>query len=126
MKKEFIRFIVLLVWFVLAVRLLMFILDKTVMQGMMNYITQGVLLYFMVLTALFHFGLLRAAKGNPQAFIRYYMGATGIKLILHIGVVLAFCLFRKAEAITFAVNFAVFYLLFTVFEVTVSMKSLKK
>jgi hypothetical protein len=80
-------------------------------------ITWIIYFYFSLLTILFHFGIVRTTQARPQVFIRYYMAATTIKLLLHLGVIVIYCLFHKEMAVRFILTFMVMYLLFTVFEV---------
>ena len=76
-----------------------------------------VTVYFLVVTALFHYGLLRVSGGKPAAFIRYYMAATTLKLFLHLGVLVLVVLFRQPVLLPFAITFLVHYLCYTAFEV---------
>lgn len=74
-------------------------------------------IYFLLLTAIFHFGLVKASSGKPALFIRYYMAATSFKLLIHMMLLVVLALFYKAEIVRLTVTFLVFYLFFTVFEV---------
>ena len=88
------------------------------------------LAYFSVLTYVFHFGLVKNLQGDPvkagQKFIRYYMAATTIKLMVHLIVVLAVSLTHRSMAVPFIISFMVMYALFTAFEVYTSMKARSK
>ena len=69
---------------------------------------------FFLLTAAFHWGLVAASKGNPQAFIRYYMGATSFKLLIHLGVLVGpYAFFTGEHVVRFIVTFLFGYVLFT-------------
>ncbi len=88
------------------------------------------LFYFSVLTYVFHLGLVKNLQGDPvkagQKFIRYYMAATTIKLMIHLIVILAVSLTHKSMAVPFIISFMVMYALFTAFEVYTSMKARAK
>jgi hypothetical protein len=86
----------------------------------------GILGYFAVLTLAFHAGLEAAAKGRPQVFIRYYMGATSFKLLIHLGVILVFAFTNKDLAVKFIVSFLIYYFFFTVFDVAMSWRKFRK
>lgn len=86
----------------------------------------GLLFYFTVLTLLFHLGLEMASKGKAQAFIRFYMGATSFKLMIHLGVILVFAFSYKTLAVPFIVSFIVFYFLFTAFEVGMNWQRFRR
>lgn len=74
-------------------------------------------IYFFLLSAVFHYGLVRASAGRPAVFVRYYMGATTLKLFIHLGVLLVFAFLHREKLFPFAITFLCQYLLFTVFEV---------
>jgi hypothetical protein len=112
--------------FISAIIVLIVILSKTTLSVYINSVTWCILAYFILLTIGFHYGLLLASKGNPQQFIRYYMGATSFKLLIHLGVIIVYCLFHRSEAVRFIISFFIFYLAFTVFEVIAIKKSFKK
>ena len=84
------------------------------------------LAFFASATAVFHYFSLRASKGKPQAFIRYYMGSTALRLFFYVMIIMAYRFYDKSTLIPFALGFMVHYFLFTVFEVPVLLKELKK
>lgn len=86
-----------------------------------DYVT-GCSLYFFLLTAVFHYGLVRAAAGKPAVFIRYYMGASTFKLFIHLGVLVGFAFLHREALFSFAITFMTYYLLFTVFEVIMAFR----
>lgn len=82
-------------------------------------------IYFFVLNVAFHAGLLSASSGRPAVFVRYYMGATTIKLFLHLGILVFFALFRKSELMPFAVVFLLLYLFHTGYEVAAAFRKIR-
>lgn len=84
------------------------------------------LLFFMAASALFHALSIQASKGRPQAFIRFYMGSTGIRLFAYLLVILAYRFYDKPTLVPFAIGFMAHYFLFTAFEVPVLLKELRK
>ena len=91
-----------------------------------NEVRWYVYLYFTVITFLFHAGLENASRNKPQAFIRYYMGGTTFKLLIHLGVIVIYSIFHKTEAVPFIIAFMIFYLCFTAFDVAVSWGRFRK
>lgn len=79
-------------------------------------------LFVATVTTVLHLGLLRRAN-DSKAFIRYYMGATALKLLIYLFAVVIFAVANKPMAIPFAVGFLYFYLVFTAFEVSESYQS---
>ena len=82
--------------------------------------------FFTVLTIAFHNLSVNASKGKPQAFIRFYMGSTGLRLFLYMMIIIAYRFYDKPTLIPFAIGFMAHYFLFTAFEVPVLLKELKK
>ncbi|MFM7218105.1 MAG: hypothetical protein ACKO1U_08815 [Bacteroidota bacterium] len=83
----------------------------------------GVLtLYFYFLSLVFHFGLVRASAGRPAVFVRYYMGATSIKLFIHLGVLVGFAFLHREKLFPFAITFLSYYLAFLIFEVITAFR----
>ncbi len=76
-----------------------------------------------VATLLFHYGMTKAAKAGGQQFVRYFMGATSAKLMVFLMIMIIYGLLHKGNAFGFILHFFVFYLLYTVFEVTFAYKN---
>lgn len=112
--------------FTVAFALLIIILTLTNVGAYIDSVTWMILAYFVLLTTGFHYGLIIASKGNPQQFVRYYMGATSFKLLIHLVVLIIYCLFHRNEAVRFIISFALFYFVFTVFEFTAVKRNFKK
>ena len=72
--------------------------------------------FYFLLYAAFHYGLLMNAD-NGQGFIRYYMAATFIKLLILLCIIIGYSLLNRGTATSFTLNFMLSYLFFMVFEV---------
>ncbi len=112
MKKYFTAFLI----FIVCVASIIF-LSSSKLSVEEYKLTWIIYFYFIVLTTLFHYGIVRTTQSRPQVFIRYYMGATTIKLLLHLGIIIFYSFFHRPEAVHFIITFMVMYLLFTAFEV---------
>ena len=84
------------------------------------------LIFFIVTTTVFHYFSLQQSKGKPQGFIRYYIGSTALRFFLYIMILLAYRFYDKPTLLPFAIGFMGHYFLFTVFEIPVLLKELKK
>lgn len=82
--------------------------------------------FFAIMTALFHFLSLKASRGKPQMFIRFYMGATAARLLVYMLVIFLYRFHDKSTLTPFALGFMAHYFLFTAFEVPVLLKELRK
>lgn len=82
--------------------------------------------FFVLMTACFHFLAINQSKGKPQGFIRFYMGSTALRLLLNIMVIVAYLFYDKPTLVPFAIGFMLHYFFFTVFEIPLLLKELKK
>ena len=112
MKKYFSAFLI----FIVCLASIIFI-SSAKLSAEQYAMTWIIYVYFIVLTILFHYGIVRTTQSRPQVFIRYYMGATTIKLLLHLGIIIFYSLFHRPEAVHFIITFMIIYLLFSAFEV---------
>jgi hypothetical protein len=83
-------------------------------------------LIVMAATLAIHFGLRRAALKSNQAFVRFFMAASALKMMVFLIIMLVFGLMNRAEAFGFILHFFVLYLVYTVFEVTVSYRTFSR
>lgn len=81
--------------------------------------------FFSLITAVFHWLSTMAAGGNPQGFIRFYMGTTALRLFLYIMIIVIYRYYDKSTVKPFAVGFMAHYLLYTIFEVPLLLLELK-
>ena len=79
-----------------------------------------ILFFFTASTAAFHYGLAKSAEAGGKYFIRYYMGATGLKLLMYVAIIVIYATINKAGVAAFALCFLFFYVMFTILEVAVS------
>ncbi len=76
-----------------------------------------ILTVFILSSALFQFLLIRSETQKPGTFVRVFMGAVSIKLLLYIGLIVLYCIFFPAHAVVFITGFLIHYLLFSAVEV---------
>ncbi|HQV00968.1 MAG: hypothetical protein JNK61_00255 [Bacteroidia bacterium] len=75
----------------------------------------GIPVFYFLLYAGFHYGALLNTEG--KAFVRYYMVASFLKLLLLVAIIVGYALFNKENARGFAINFLLSYFVFMAFEV---------
>jgi hypothetical protein len=73
-----------------------------------------ILFFFILATALFHYGLNRNSDGKK--FIRFYMAGTAIKLFIYILIIIVHAVLFKNAALAFSLCFLLFYVVFSAFE----------
>lgn len=69
-------------------------------------------------TGILHYYLLYAASKDPKAFIRSFMATNTLKIFIYLGFLVLFVISDKTGAASFIGHFAAYYLIFTVFEIT--------
>ena len=116
------RYLLLLAVFTLGVSLLILGLSWFASALLSSRYILPVSIYFFTVTALLHYGMMRSSAGRPAVFIRFFMGATTLKLFLHFGILVVFAFLNKDQLFPFAITFLTYYLLFTAFEVMVAFK----
>jgi hypothetical protein len=86
----------------------------------------AILFFFVTVTALFHYFSVRASKEKLQAFVRYYIGTTALRMLLYVMVIIAYRFYDKLTLIPFAIGFMGHYFLYTLFEVHVLLREIKR
>lgn len=87
----------------------------------------GIFGFYVLATALFHLLSLKTAAGDPKMFIRSYMGSSLVRILLYAIVIVVYRFAAgKEHALVFALAFMAHYFVFTVFEVFVLLRQLKK
>ena len=126
MRKDFLSFLKAIFIFSLIIGCAIYGASLFLPGGTIKTISWILFSYFILLTIVFHYGLLSSSKGKPQAFIRYYMGATTFKLFIHIIVILIYCLLNRDNAVQFIVTFLIYYLFYTGFETIYAVKKFRR
>lgn len=78
--------------------------------------------FFVTITLVIHYILVGRSNEKPVAFVRNYMGITGIKLFACIFTIVIYGMFRRDHAVVFIMGFLIHYILFTAFEVIILLK----
>ncbi|HDJ33528.1 MAG TPA: hypothetical protein ENF21_05455 [Bacteroidetes bacterium] len=81
--------------------------------------------FFALATLLFHLYLLRVIRHNLQRFTLRFMVATGVKMLFYMIMAGLYLLLEPHRAIPFLIAFFLLYLLFTVFEISILVRSMR-
>lgn len=114
---EIIRFTIRLSMFSALVFLLFFWIEPEIPPAFQYHNWLYIQLFFMLLTFLFHLGLLHASNKRAQSVTLFYMGGTSLKLLLFAGIMITYAMLFKQTAKAFIITFIFYYFLYTIFEV---------
>jgi hypothetical protein len=106
--------------------ILIITLSNTIEALPINKLTWSIYLLFVITTLLMHLFLTNGANEKANAFVRKFMLATTLKLLLYLAIIVFFFLFNKMMAKTFIIWFLLHYTCFTVFETLMLYSSTKK
>ncbi|HAQ65632.1 MAG TPA: hypothetical protein DCR43_07260 [Bacteroidales bacterium] len=84
------------------------------------------LLFIMSVTLLMHRYLLQSSVKKNNQFINRFLMMTTFKLVGYLGLITAYALINREDAVPFTVTFLAYYFIYSVFEVTSLLKYLKK
>ena len=82
--------------------------------------------YFIMITALSFFWLLKSEIVSNSRFINKYIIITTLRLLLSLLFIIVYLLFVKTNLISFVVTFLILYLVYAVFELLTVLSSINK
>jgi len=82
--------------------------------------------FFLSSTAIVLFYLSKSNGTKYSSFINRFMISTLLKLIVYLGVLLAYVFTHKADSVPFIISFFILYVAYTAFEVLVLLKQSKE
>ena len=126
MLNELSSFIKALLIFSIVIAIAAYWLGNTYLKEYFNPVFWYILLFFIITTFAFHFGLVKSCKDDPKLFFRYYMAATGIKLFGYMVIIFAYALINRSQATPFIITFLILYFFYMAFEVVISYKVLRR
>jgi hypothetical protein len=74
-------------------------------------------LLFLCITLALHWYLVRSSRKEIIKFTPRFMGATGIKMMLYVILIVVYLLIDRAHAVSFLIWFLICYFLYTVVEI---------
>ena len=81
--------------------------------------------FFIVSMVVFYFAD-KAKKKDMRKFTNFYMGATVVKMVVYLTIIIIYVMQFKDDAKRFAVTFLIYYLVYSVFETIKLAKKEKK
>jgi len=106
--------------------LLVLSLGKFTQKLPVTTITWSIYLLFVITTLLMHFFLTSGKNQQANVFVRKFMLATTLKLLLYLAIIIFFFMFNRDTAKTFIMWFLLHYTCFTVFETLMLYSNTKK
>jgi len=85
----------------------------------------SIVLVWMV-TCLSHYWVMKTVTDNPRAFNRIFMLQTTLKLLLYMACIVGYLYFYRQHGVSFTVHFFVVYLIFSIFDVALILKFVRK
>ena len=120
------RYPVVFALFNVGFLLLIITLSNTIEALPLNKLTWSIYALFVITTLLMHLFLTAGSNDKANAFVRKFMLATTLKLLLYLAIIVFFFLFNKMMAKTFILWFLLHYTCFTVFETLMLYSNTKK
>ncbi len=125
MKIEFFRFVKNLLIYTLVITLIYSITSHFVDSKYINYNTFLLIFFFLGITIIIHYFLIKAVDKDFNKFFRYFTLTVLIKLMIYLIVIVLYIILELPDRISFIVNFMILYILFTIYEV-ISLNSYNK
>ena len=119
------KFTLLLFALTVAVTIIGFLVMKYFVS---EYYFTGLLfmpLLIFVITLGVHWYLVIASREDNRKFTYKFMGATGLKMFIYLGLIVIYLLLDREHAVPFLICFLVLYVLYSLFEVLAVLKYLK-
>lgn len=110
-------FIVKSTFLTIIVLLLGAIVYSTVFTQFYLTVLPVVLVFFYIVTNLVHAYLLKVAGKSGSRFTSQYMATSFIKMFFYLAVAIFYVIINKEDAKIFLVNYLLFYIVYTTFEV---------
>lgn len=126
MKPELYSFFRKLLVFAACVSVVLYLWVVYLPEKFSTPFTWFLFAFFILATIAFHVILINAGAKSPQHFIRAFMGATALKLLIYFTVIIVYLFIYKSNAVGFTLTFLFLYLVFSVFEVALLLKHFKK
>ena len=110
------RYIIRLFLFSVILGAISFGLFKFVLAQYYLHIYPFLIAFFVIISILVHFIVLKASNFRIAKFSTLFMGSTSAKLFIYIIFLIIYVLVDKENAVSFLLTFLVLYFVFTVFE----------
>ncbi len=113
----------------LIMGILLIVLQQILLNTLPEVIStafSGILIFFIIISLTFHYYIIKYAIHHPKKFVNIFLGGTTLKLLIYFSSMLIIVFTTNLNAKIFILNFAFLYLFFTLFELLMVLKQLKK
>lgn len=116
MKPNLKRFIIGLVCLIVALIFLTIIVKNTAPHFVTPYWSLLILFFAIVSTVVYLLTMKVRKENDIHKFTNFYMGATIVKLMLYVAIIVIYVLISKGDTKPFIYTFLAYYLCYSVFE----------
>ena len=110
--------------------ILIFIIAKAVYTTALSLVHFDAFIYQLavvtVVTALGHLLIIKSTEKSDKNFTNGFIGSITIKLLAYMFFMFLYLWFDNSQAIAFLINFMILYVIFTLFEISVILRYVKK
>jgi hypothetical protein len=124
--QAFKRFLLLEVLFTAFVSLGAYVIFSTIFSEYYLSVFWILLGLVAILTAVFHYSIVQIQEKQPVKFATRFMMVTGIKMMIYLVFITSYAFLNPDKAKAFLISFLILYLLYTVFEVILIVRYLKR
>ena len=126
MQKDFLSYLKKIFIFSLLIVLIIIVIYSFIPKEYYTCLLPFIAIFFLVLTSTAHYILIKNTYNNPAKFIRWFMSASTIKLIVHLMIMLVYAINYKTNAKIFILTYSLFYLFYTGFEIYIIISNKSK
>ncbi|MBN2175164.1 MAG: hypothetical protein JW731_13600 [Bacteroidales bacterium] len=121
MQFKFYRFLKKLIIYTVLLAIIGFIIARLIPGEFITPTLPYLYLFFLSVTIIVHYILLKVSEKRTNSFINYFMLLTFGKLIFFLSIIITYSLIYRSDAIPFIITFFILYVFYTVFEVVLSL-----
>ena len=126
MNTDFFKFVKNILIYTLSITLIYSISSHFLDSDYINNNTFWLVFFFLGITILVHYYLIKAVHKDFNKFFRYFTLTTIVKLMIYLLILIAYILLGLPNRISFIIIFLILYVLFTIFEIISISKYNKK
>ncbi len=120
------RFLISELLFTLLIAVIAYLLFNTILVEYYLPVFWVLLGIIALLTGVFHYSVVQIQENKSSKFSQKFMMVTGIKMMIYLVFITSYSFMNPEKATSFLISFFVLYLLYTVFEVFLIVRYLKK
>lgn len=120
------RFLIQELVFTALVAIMALALFNTILAKFYLPVFWGLIAIIAILTSVFHYSIIQIQDKGASKFATRFMMVSGIKMMIYLVFITAYAFIFPDKAKIFLISFFILYLLYTVFEVALIVRYLKK